>query len=65
MTVRKVLEFLKAAQQHHCQLVPFGWFDLKQPTLLKIMQIELMNCVVILTGFPELPEASLPIVASV
>jgi len=36
-----------------------------QPAVLKIMQIELMTVVVILTDFPELPEASLPIVVAV
>jgi len=33
--------------------------------VLKIMEIELMTFEVILTGFPELPEASLPNVVAV
>jgi hypothetical protein len=37
----------------------------EEPAVLKIMQIELMTSLVILTGFPELPEASLPIVLAV
>jgi hypothetical protein len=37
----------------------------EQTAVLKIMQIELMTFVVILPGYPELPEASLPIVVAV
>jgi hypothetical protein len=38
---------------------------MEQAAVLKIMQIELMTFVVILTGFPKLPEALLPIVVAV